>query len=40
MAINMGAVCILNTPLLGQLFVNPEDAYQMHQETRSIVAED
>jgi len=40
MAINMGAVCILNTPILGQLFVNPEDAYQMHQETRSIVAED
>jgi len=39
MAINMGATCILNTPL-GQLFVNPDDSYQMHQENRSIIAED
>merc|ERR1712203_25618 len=39
MAINMGAVCILNTPL-GQLFANPEDSYQMHQESRSIISED
>jgi len=39
MAINMGAVCILNTPL-GQLFANPDDSYLMHQESGSVTTEE
>lgn len=36
MAINMGAVGILNTPF-GRLFANPDETYEVHQEAEAIM---
>ena len=36
MAINMGAVGILNTPF-GRLFANPDETYEVHQEAEAII---
>ena len=40
MAIHMGAVGILNTPLLGRLFAHPDETYQLHPESGATMAEE
>ena len=40
MAIHMGAVGILNTPLLGRLFAHPDETYQLHPESGATIAEE
>ena len=39
MAINMGATCIFNTRF-GPLFANPDETYQLHGETGSMISEE